>query len=217
VFDNFRSDSPIYAAISELTNNFTVNRLELADFPVMHILSTKQKSPKPKDSNLTREEYLERRARLAKVRHTFETNLAPTGELINEFFRLHKLADTSKPKFMSARMEKLIRYLINLPFTNWKLRLARLQIFGETAALLLYYVSKDCILGYQAGSDANFSYYSPQLLSAALLMEQAQQSGKKKSDLICGLESYKAAITEVPGKLYRIEIKMEHKKLFWKV
>lgn len=149
-----------------------------------------------------RKELKRKFSRLGEIRHEFvkEDNLA-------EFFRLHRLSDPAKNKFMTEPMAEFFRDVFQAKIPGWESRLDFLKIEGKYAAGILSFVSCNEWWLYNSGYDPSYSFYSVGLLLKAQSIHWAIEQGKKKYDFLRGNERYKYDLGAKNLRLYRIEIR----------
>lgn len=148
-----------------------------------------------------RKELKRKLKRLDEVEHEYisENNL-------EEFFRLHRLSDPAKNKFMSREMASFFRDVFEAKIAGWECRLDFLKIGGKYAAGIMSFISEDEWWLYNSGYDPEFSFYSAGLLLKAQGIRWAIEAGKKKYDFLRGSERYKYELGGKDLQLYRIEI-----------
>lgn len=141
--------------------------------------------------------------RLEEVGHEFveENNLT-------EFFRLHRLSDPAKNKFMTEEMASFFKDVFELKIPGWKPNLSFLKIEGKYVAGIMSFVSSDEWWLYNSGYDPEQAYYSVGLLLKAWSIKKAIETGKKKYDFLRGSERYKYELGAKNLQLYKIEIKL---------
>jgi len=148
-----------------------------------------------------RKELKRKLKRLETVEHSFETE-----NNLEEFFRLHRLSDPAKNKFMSREMAEFFKDVWQADYPDWKKNLSFLKIEGEYAAGIMSFISQDEWWLYNSGYDPRFSFYSAGLLLKAWSIRRAIELGKKRYDFLRGRERYKYELGAKDLQLYRIEI-----------
>lgn len=123
-----------------------------------------------------------------------------------EFFRLHRLSDPAKNKFMSQEMADFFQAVYQVEIPGWQARLDFLKIEDKPAAGIMSFVSDKEWWLYNSGYDPQFSYYSAGLLLKAQSIKRAIEAGKRKYDFLRGSERYKYELGAKDLQLYRIEI-----------
>lgn len=139
--------------------------------------------------------------RLEEVNYEFAAENNP-----EEFFRLHRLSDPHKNKFMSRPMEAFFRELLATPIPGWEKHLDFLKIDGQYAAATVSFISQDEWWLYNSGYDPQFNYFSPGVVLKAQTIRLAIAAGKKKYDFLRGSERYKYDLGAKDLPLYRIEL-----------
>lgn len=137
--------------------------------------------------------------RLETIKHEFVTE-----DNLEEFFRLHKLSDSAKDKFMSEKMASFFKDVFTAKIPGWQNSLSFLKIEGKYAAGIMSFVSKDEWWLYNSGYDPQFSFYSVGLVLKAWSIRQAIEAGKKKYDFLRGSERYKYELGAKDLQLYRL-------------
>ena len=137
--------------------------------------------------------------RLNEVSHEFTTE-----DNLEEFFRLHRLSDPAKNKFMSEPMAEFFKDIYEAKIPGWQTSLSFLKIEDKYAAGIMSFESQDEYWLYNSGYDPAFSYYSVGLLLKALSIKQAIEQGKKKYDFLRGGERYKYELGAKDLQLYKL-------------
>ncbi len=208
VFDYIREDSAIFKALGRISRNFSRKNISRIGFPVMHIVSTKQAKTNYSEVHGFNID-LAKISKLETVKHSLEFDITPTPELVTEIIALHKKPNPKGNKFKLARMEKFYRELLALKLHHWQYKIAILKIFGETAAVMLYYKNKDKILIYDSGHDTNFNYYNPGISLSALFLKALKGSEIKEVDFLRSSQSYKIDLGEQSRQLHKVTVTLD--------
>jgi CelD/BcsL family acetyltransferase involved in cellulose biosynthesis len=195
MLDYIREDSPVFERFRRQAVNQEVSPyLDLPpswDEYLSHLARKQRKELKRKFK------------RLEEVKHNFFSANQP-----EVFFRLHRLSDPNKHKFMSQAMEVFFRDVLRAKFPDWQAELDFLEIEGRPAAAIVSFVSQDEVWLYNSGYDPDFAYYSAGLLLKAWKIRQAIAAGKKKFDFLRGNERYKYDLGAKDLSLYKIVINL---------
>jgi CelD/BcsL family acetyltransferase involved in cellulose biosynthesis len=184
-FQELRSSSPFFNSAAE-----PQSILPILELPAS-VERLGETVPKAQLKNVA---YYRRRAeRLGKLEWQTANRLTldPT---LDELFALHSASWQEKGKTgvvtdddMRAFLREAARELLKIG----ALRLYRLTVKGETAAVLCAFASHGQAFYYLSGFDPEFAEISPGTLIIGYAIEQAVQDGCRRFDFLRGAERYK--------------------------
>jgi CelD/BcsL family acetyltransferase involved in cellulose biosynthesis len=152
------------------------------------------------------EEYLQRltskdRHELRRKMRRMENELDSTFRVLQDedgwqrgieaFFRLHRLSQLQKARFMTKEREAFF-LAVGLAFLKkgW-LRLSWLEAGGEPIAAAISFVYRHTWGLYNSGYDPRYGKFSPGIVLVARTIERAMKEGLEYYDFLRGREEYK--------------------------
>lgn len=110
---------------------------------------------------------------------------------MEHFFRLHRLSQVEKAKFMTPEKEGFFRDVGRAFFEEGSLRVTWLEVKGEPIASALSFVYGDTWGLYNSGYDPRYREFSPGIVLVARTIQRAMDEGLKSYDFLRGRERYK--------------------------
>jgi CelD/BcsL family acetyltransferase involved in cellulose biosynthesis len=111
--------------------------------------------------------------------------------VLDAFFHLHRVSRHDKAEFMSPAMEGFFREMAVRLAAEDAVRLFLVELNGGPVAALLAFLSGDELLLYNSGYDPAYAHASVGLISKALTLRWAIESGLRTFDFLRGAEPYK--------------------------
>ncbi|MDX1447958.1 MAG: GNAT family N-acetyltransferase [Acidimicrobiia bacterium] len=122
--------------------------------------------------------------------------------VIDEFFRLHRLADGEKGEFMTPPREEFFRTLLEQP--GWRLDALRIPGSRQISACLFSYVDDEGVYLYNSAYDPDLGDASPGVAIVGSMIEQACSEGLRRFDFLKGDEVYKFRLGADRRPLYEV-------------
>ncbi len=132
--------------------------------------------------------------------HEFEQGM-------EDFLRLLRDSRPDKAEFLTPQVEEFFRRMGQTLARTECAKLAFLELDGKKVASILYYDYNGSYSLYNSGFDPAFSHVSVGLISKALCLKEAIESGKKRFDFMRGAEPYKYDLGGQDQPVYRITIR----------
>jgi CelD/BcsL family acetyltransferase involved in cellulose biosynthesis len=110
---------------------------------------------------------------------------------LDDFIRLHTASRHDKRQFMTPEMESFFRAMAPALAEQGMVRLFFVELDGKRVAALLAFDTGTDLLLYNSGYDPAYSFASVGLVSKALTLKAAIESGKRAFDFMRGAEPYK--------------------------
>lgn len=110
---------------------------------------------------------------------------------LDDFLRLHTISRQDKHEFMTTEMELFFREMSVGLAADDLTRLFFVELDGRRVAGLLAFDTGTELLLYNSGYDPAYSHASVGLVSKALTLQSAIQSGERCYDFLRGAEPYK--------------------------
>lgn len=110
---------------------------------------------------------------------------------MERFFRLHRLSQVQKARFMTPERERFFREMAWAFFEEGSLRLTWLEAKREPIASALSFVYGDTWGLYNSGYDPRYRDLSPGIVLVAHTIQRAMDEGLKSYDFLRGRERYK--------------------------
>ena len=111
-----------------------------------------------------------------------------------------------KAAFLTEPMERFFLTLGEAMAAHGWLRLHRLHISGEPAAMVLCWETQDELLLYNSGFDARFRELNAGLASKVLCLREAAERGVRYVNFLRGEEPYKFELGGRPRAVQRLQI-----------
>lgn len=127
-------------------------------------------------------------------------------EIINEFFRLHKISSTEKNMFMNKNMEKFFKDLILEMLEKKMLLYSYLKIEDKTVACSISFIYDNIRFLYNSGFDPSYNSFSSGLLNHAFAIKRSIENKIKIFDFMRGDERYKYDLGATDKLLYTFQI-----------
>lgn len=108
---------------------------------------------------------------------------------VEEFFRLHRMAEGAKGGFMTPEREGFFRRLLRQP--GWRLDLLVVPGEQRAAACCFSYVDDEGAYLYNSSYDLELREASPGVVMIGVMIEQATAEGLPRFDFLKGDETYK--------------------------
>ncbi len=122
------------------------------------------------------------------------------------FFRLHKLSQVQKARFMTPERERFFREMAWAFFEEGSLRVTWLEVRGEPIASALSFVYGDTWGLYNSGYDPAYRDLSPGIVLVAHTIQRAMDEGLKSYDFLRGRERYKYDLGGRDRALYSLRL-----------
>ncbi len=127
-------------------------------------------------------------------------------EIINEFFRLHKISSSEKNTFMTTKMEKFFTDLIIKMLSEDSLLYSYLKIENKTVACSISFRYANVRFLYNSGFDPSYNNFSSGLLNHAFAIKRSIEDKIEVFDFMRGNERYKYDLGAVDKMLYTFQI-----------
>ena len=127
-------------------------------------------------------------------------------EIINEFFRLHKISSSEKKTFMTTKMEKFFTDLIIKMLSEDSLLYSYLKIENKTVACSISFRYANVRFLYNSGFDPSYNNFSSGLLNHAFAIKRSIENKIEVFDFMRGNERYKYDLGAVDKMLYTFQI-----------
>jgi CelD/BcsL family acetyltransferase involved in cellulose biosynthesis len=124
------------------------------------------------------------------------------GWALEEFFRLHRLSDGDKGRFMTPDRESFFRSLMDQ--SGWRLDILRANAEERATACLFSYVDEEGIYLYNSSYDPELRDASPGVAIVGSMIEQACREGLPRFDFLKGDEVYKFRLGAEPRPLFEV-------------
>lgn len=124
------------------------------------------------------------------------------------FMDLFTASRPDKADFMTDRMARFFRGLVENMVEADLLRLGFLELDGTTAAAVLGFEYDETMYLYNNGYDPNFSSVNVGLLCKVFSIRESIENGLKRYDFLKGSEVYKERLGGRPVTLYRCRIQL---------
>jgi CelD/BcsL family acetyltransferase involved in cellulose biosynthesis len=121
---------------------------------------------------------------------------------MDDFLRLMKMK-SDKAQFMTAQMERFFRKAARALAEEGLVGLYTLETEGRRVAAALCFQDAEQLLLYNSGYDPTFSHLSVGLISKALLLQNAIETGRNHLDFLRGAEPYKYDLGGKDIEVYR--------------
>lgn len=151
-----------------------------------------------------------------KIRRLFDSGATVTFDVLetqedivgamDEFLELHTRSRADKTEFMTAEMEIFFRRMASAMAAEDLVRLFMLRINNRPAASVLCFDAGSHLYLYNSGYDPEFSSLSVGLVSKALCLRWAIETGKAGLDFLRGDEPYKYDMGAKDQEIYRIRL-----------
>lgn len=135
----------------------------------------------------------------------FETHHG-RGWALEEFVRLHRLADGAKGSFMSPEREAFFGDLAETE--GWRIDLLRLPEGEAAAACVFGYVDADGYFLYNSSFDPELAPASPGMVLLGEMISRAIAEGRARFDFLKGDETYKFRLGAHRRDLYELKARV---------
>lgn len=165
-------------------------------------------------TGLPRKERHEIRRKLRRLREAGPVQHRCLGERealatgIETFLRLFRANRPDKAEFMTGRMARYFALLIEGAARAGTLALSLLEIGGEPAAAVLCFDHGDTTYLYNNGYDRRFERLSVGILSKVLSIRESLARGRRRYDLLKGIEGYKFRLGGREKPLFRCRVEL---------
>lgn len=154
----------------------------------------------------------ELRRKLRRLQAAGETQLTEVcGEAmppgLEQLFGMMRDSHDGKRQFLADEMEQFFRALAAAFAPTGSLRLWRLDIGGQAAAMVLGFVDDQALYLYNSGYDPRLAHLAPGLLSKVMAMREAIARGCSRFELLRGGEHYKTHLGGADGHLFRLTLR----------
>lgn len=130
-----------------------------------------------------------------------EVHVGP-GWALDEFFRLHRMSDGEKGRFMTPHREDFFRALAGQE--GWRLDLLRMPETEHATACLFSYVDAEGAYLYNSAYDPELADASPGVAIVGSMIEQACSEGLPRFDFLKGDEVYKFRLGAEARPLFEV-------------
>jgi CelD/BcsL family acetyltransferase involved in cellulose biosynthesis len=164
-------------------------------------------------SSLDRKDRHELRRKLRKLPQAGAVELevlespAEVEGALDDFLRMHRASRSDKAAFMTEQMESFFRRLVLSLAAESLVEMIFLKLGGKRTACVLCFRGEGETLLYNSGYDPDYAAFSVGLLSKALALQRAIESGQKRFDFLRGHERYKYELGARDLNVYRVEIR----------
>lgn len=125
---------------------------------------------------------------------------------MDRFLEMMRISRDDKDEFLTPAMEIYFRDVAATYAGLGMMRLAQLSLDGRDAAMILYFENDATVFLYNSGYDPEFARLAVGLLSKALAIQHAIESGKRLFDFLRGEEEYKRHLGGVPLEVLRLRL-----------
>ena len=202
------ADAPITVAVSEAAevSGWTLERTPESAAPRVEL-------PSGFDSFVASLSKHDRHELRRKLRHLeaagdvrFETSVKP-GESMTDLFHLMRISRDDKDEFLTPPMENFFRDLAQTFSGLGMLRLGRLTLDGELAAMTMSFESGGITYLYNSGYDPAYAKLAVGLVSKAYAIREAIERGQTRFDFLRGNEDYKHHLGGIPREIVTLRLR----------
>ena len=141
--------------------------------------------------------------------HVVESH-AGVREALPTFLRLFRTSRPDKADFMTGRMERFFRVLLEALSRETIIKLFFLELAGKPAAAALCFDFQSTTYLYNSGYDPKFRSLSVGLLSKVFGLKDSIERGNQRFDFLKGSEPYKYRLGGKAVQLYRYGIELQN-------
>ncbi len=136
------------------------------------------------------------------------TGAEEAAALLDTLFHLMRISSHHKEEFLERPgMEAFFREMVAAMAAEGMLRFYLLTFDGQPVASVLNFDLGGQLYMYNSGYDPEYSHYAVGLMSKALLLRDAIESGRTCVDFLRGDESYKYDLGGKDQRVYRVVLK----------
>ncbi len=133
------------------------------------------------------------------------TGPAEASGLLDKLFHLMRLSSHHKEEFLDRPgMEAFFREMVHVMAEEGMLRFYLLTLDDQPVASVLNFDLGGVLYMYNSGYDPQYAHYAVGLMSKALLVKDAIESGRRCVDFLRGDESYKYDLGGTDQPVYRL-------------
>ena len=125
-------------------------------------------------------------------------------EILENFFKLHRISSQDKNKFMTSKMENFFIDLISQMLLSNSIIYSYLNIDGPTVACSLSFLDSNIRYLYNSGFDPSFNNFSSGLLNHAFAIKRSIEKKYDIFDFMRGNERYKYDLGGIDTQLYTV-------------
>tara|TARA_B100000678_G_C18214710_1_gene504834 strand:+ start:1582 stop:2535 length:954 start_codon:yes stop_codon:yes gene_type:complete len=125
-------------------------------------------------------------------------------EILENFFKLHRISSQDKNKFMTSKMENFFIDLISQMLLSNSIIYSYLNIDGSTVACSLSFLDSNIRYLYNSGFDPSFNNFSSGLLNHAFAIKRSIEKKYDVFDFMRGNERYKYDLGGIDTQLYTV-------------
>tara|TARA_Y100001970_G_scaffold103268_1_gene129601 strand:- start:2006 stop:2959 length:954 start_codon:yes stop_codon:yes gene_type:complete len=125
-------------------------------------------------------------------------------EILENFFKLHRISSQDKNKFMTSKMENFFIDLISQMLLSNSIIYSYLNIDGSTVACSLSFLDSNIRYLYNSGFDPSFNNFSSGLLNHAFAIKRSIEKKYDIFDFMRGNERYKYDLGGIDTQLYTV-------------
>lgn len=203
--DYVREDSSTYQTLSNKTTHIKVatSKQEVSPYVLLpntwedHLNSLSRKR---------RKELRRKLRRLEETQYSYTILEIIQSNDLEDFFKLHRLSDSQKHKFMSKAMAAFFEDVVFAEKKYWRIKLGFLEMNSQRVASVLFFEDDKQVLLYNSGFDPKFGYYSVGLLCKAFQLKTSIEKKKLLYDFMRGNERYKYDLGACNLQLFRLTI-----------
>jgi CelD/BcsL family acetyltransferase involved in cellulose biosynthesis len=135
------------------------------------------------------------------------TEPAEASELLDTLFHLMRISSHHKEEFLDRPgMEAFFREMVSVMAHERMLRFYLLTLDREPVASVLNFDLGGVLYMYNSGYDPQYSHYGVGLMSKALLLKDAVESGRTCVDFLRGDEAYKYDLGGTDQQVYHLTL-----------
>ncbi len=135
------------------------------------------------------------------------TEPAEASELLDTLFHLMRISSHHKEEFLDRPgMEAFFREMVSVMAQERMLRFYLLTLDREPVASVLNFDLGGVLYMYNSGYDPQYSHYGVGLMSKALLLKDAVESGRTCVDFLRGDEAYKYDLGGTDQQVYHLTL-----------
>ena len=124
------------------------------------------------------------------------------GWALDEFFRLHRMADGEKGRFMTPERQELFCELAGHP--GWRVDVLRIPGTDRASASCFSYVDDEGVYLYNSSYDTDLGDASPGVAMVGSMIERATLEGLARFDFLKGDEVYKFRLGASERPLFEV-------------
>lgn len=124
------------------------------------------------------------------------------GWALDEFFRLHRMAEGEKGSFMTPEREEFFRRLVDQP--GWRVDALRIPDTDRASACCFSFADDEGVYLYNSSYDVDLGDASPGVAMVGSMIERATVEGLPRFDFLKGDEVYKFRLGASERPLFEV-------------